>query len=139
VLLNDFNLFIPAQKTTAIVGPSGSGKSTIVALIERFYDPVRGEILLDGRNIQSINLRCLRQHISFVSQEPVLFGTTIYENIAYGLIGSKFDRENEEKKRELIINAAKMANANSFITGLPQGYETNVGERGFLLSAGQKQ
>ncbi|KAL2787334.1 P-loop containing nucleoside triphosphate hydrolase protein [Aspergillus keveii] len=138
-VMQDVSLVMPAGKTTALVGPSGSGKSTVVGLVERFYMPVRGTVLLDGHDIQDLNLRWLRQQISLVSQEPVLFGTTIYKNIRHGLIGTKFEHESEDKVRELIENAAKMANAHDFITALPEGYETNVGQRGFLLSGGQKQ
>jgi ATP-binding cassette subfamily B (MDR/TAP) protein 1 len=138
-VMADVSLFIPAGKTTALVGPSGSGKSTIIGLVERFYNPVQGVVLLDGHDIQTLNLRWLRQQISLVSQEPILFATTIYENIKFGVIGSRFENEPEEKLRERIEDAAKMANAHDFIAGLPEGYETNVGERGFLLSGGQKQ
>ncbi|CAG7935572.1 unnamed protein product [Penicillium nalgiovense] len=138
-VMNDVSLGIPAGKTTALVGPSGSGKSTVVGLVERFYLPVGGQVFLDGHDIQTLNLRWLRQQISLVSQEPVLFGTTIYQNIRHGLIGTRFEHETEEKIKELIENAAKMANAHEFITALPEGYETNVGQRGFLLSGGQKQ
>jgi ATP-binding cassette subfamily B (MDR/TAP) protein 1 len=139
VVMQDVNLVVPSGKTTALVGPSGSGKSTVVGLAERFYDPVGGQVLLDGHDLQTLNLKWLRQNISLVSQEPTLFGTTIYENIKYGLIGTKWERESEDNKRELITKAAKMSNAHDFITSLPDGYETNVGERGFLLSGGQKQ
>ena len=139
VVMQDVNLKVPAGKTTALVGASGSGKSTIVGLVERFYDPVGGHVYLDGHDIQSLNLRWLRQQISLVSQEPTLFGTTIFGNIKHGLIGTKFEHVGEEEQKELIINAAKMANAHDFIMTLPEGYETNVGERGFLLSGGQKQ
>ncbi|KXG52415.1 ABC transporter, integral membrane type 1 [Penicillium griseofulvum] len=138
-IMKDVSLNIPAGKATALVGPSGSGKSTVVGLVERFYLPVGGQVFLDGHDIQTLNLRWLRQQISLVSQEPVLFGTTIYQNIRHGLIGTRFEHESEEKIKELIENAAKMANAHEFITALPEGYETNVGQRGFLLSGGQKQ
>ncbi|KAN0115168.1 P-loop containing nucleoside triphosphate hydrolase protein [Hyaloscypha variabilis] len=138
-VMQDVSLFIPAGKMTALVGASGSGKSTIVGLVERFYDPVKGQVFLDGHDVSTLNLRWLRQQISLVSQEPTLFGTTIFENIRHGMIGTKFENESAEKQRELVIEAAKMANAHDFITGLPEGYETNVGERGFLLSGGQKQ
>lgn len=138
-VMRDVSLEIPAGKTTALVGASGSGKSTIVGLVERFYDPVGGKVYLDGRDISTLNLRWLRQHISLVSQEPTLFGTTIFGNIKYGLIGTAGESESEEKQRELVIEAAKKANAHDFISALPEGYETNVGERGFLLSGGQKQ
>ncbi|KAL8975530.1 MAG: hypothetical protein Q9197_000207 [Variospora fuerteventurae] len=139
VVMTDVNLVVPAGKTTALVGASGSGKSTIVGLVERFYDPVGGEVFLDGHNVSTLNLRWLRQQISLVSQEPTLFGTTIYGNIQHGLIGTKYEYATPEEQKELIVKAAKMANAHDFVSGLPEGYETNVGERGFLLSGGQKQ
>ncbi|KAI1463330.1 P-loop containing nucleoside triphosphate hydrolase protein [Daldinia caldariorum] len=139
VVMKDVTLEIPAGKTTALVGTSGSGKSTIVGLVERFYDPVAGRVLLDGHDISTLNLRWLRQQMSLVSQEPTLFATTIYNNIKHGLIGTKHENESEEKQREMIFEAAKKANAHDFISSLPEGYETNVGERGFLLSGGQKQ
>ncbi|KAI9837523.1 MAG: GTPase-activating protein [Sarea resinae] len=139
VVMEDVNLIVPAGKTTALVGASGSGKSTIVGLVERFYNPVGGQVLLDGHDITTLKLRWLRQQISLVSQEPTLFGTTIFGNIQHGLIGTKYENASEEEQKELIINAARMSNAHDFISGLPEGYETNVGERGFLLSGGQKQ
>ncbi|OJD15191.1 hypothetical protein AJ78_04522 [Emergomyces pasteurianus Ep9510] len=139
VVMEDVSLVVPAGKTTALVGPSGSGKSTVVGLMERFYNPVGGTVLLDGHDLKTLNPRWLRQQISLVSQEPTLFGTTIYGNIKQGLIGCSFEHEPEEKLRERIENAAKMANAHDFIMALPEGYETHVGERGFLLSGGQKQ
>ena len=139
VVMQDVNLKVPAGKTTALVGASGSGKSTIVGLVERFYDPVGGEVYLDGHEVTKLNLRWLRQQISLVSQEPTLFGTTILGNIRHGLIGTKYENADIEQQRELIIAAAKMSNAHDFVMGLPEGYETNVGERGFLLSGGQKQ
>lgn len=139
VVMDDVNVTVPAGKQTALVGASGSGKSTIVGLVERFYDPVGGEVLLDGVNIQELNLHWLRRHISLVQQEPVLFATTIYENIRYGLLGTEHENLSKEKVTEMIENAARMANAHEFISALPEGYETHVGERGFLLSGGQKQ
>ncbi|KAI9884071.1 MAG: GTPase-activating protein [Watsoniomyces obsoletus] len=138
-VMEDVSLIAPAGKTTALVGASGSGKSTIVGLIERFYDPVGGEVRLDGRDVRTLNLRWLRQQMSLVSQEPTLFGTTVYENIRHGLIGSPHENANPEKQRELVEQAARMANAHDFVTSLPDGYQTMVGERGFLLSGGQKQ
>ncbi|CAG8306344.1 unnamed protein product [Penicillium salamii] len=138
-IMQDVSLAMPAGKTTALVGPSGSGKSTVVGLVERFYLPVGGQVFLDGHDIQTLNLRWLRQQISLVSQEPVLFGTSIFKNIRHGLIGTRFENESEEKIKELVETAAKMANAHEFISVLPEGYETNVGQRGFLLSGGQKQ
>ncbi|KAF2434909.1 ATP-binding cassette transporter ABC4 [Tothia fuscella] len=139
VVMEDINLVIPAGKQTALVGTSGSGKSTIVGLVERFYDPVGGSVFLDGHNVQDLNLNWLRQNISLVQQEPVLFATTVYENIAYGLLGTEHEHAEAEKQRELIEDAAKMANAHGFIMALTEGYQTHVGERGFLLSGGQKQ
>lgn len=139
VVMKDVTLNIPAGKTTALVGASGSGKSTIVGLVERFYDPVAGKVYLDDHDISTLNLRWLRQQIALVSQEPTLFGTTIYNNIRHGLIGTQFENASEEKQRELVYDAAKKANAHDFVSALPEGYETNVGQRGFLLSGGQKQ
>ena len=139
VVMQDVNLVVPAGKTTALVGASGSGKSTIVGLVERFYDPVGGQVLLDGHDISTLNLRWLRQQVALVQQEPVLFSQTITENIRNGLVGSKFEHESEEDQIQRIVRAAKMANAHDFVSALPEGYNTNVGERGFLLSGGQKQ
>lgn len=133
------NIVIPAGKVTALVGASGSGKSTIIGLVERFYDPVAGQVFLDGHDISTLNLRWLRENISLVSQEPVLFGTTIFGNVCHGLIGTKWENASEEEKRELVVKACIMSNADGFIRTLPEGYETNVGERGFLMSGGQKQ
>jgi ATP-binding cassette subfamily B (MDR/TAP) protein 1 len=139
VVMNGVDLVIPAGKTTALVGASGSGKSTIVGLVERFYDPVGGEVLLDGVKVCDLNLRWLRQQISLVSQEPTLFATTIAENIRHGLIGTRYEHMTEDETRNLVEDAARKANAHDFISQLPEGYQTNVGERGFLLSGGQKQ
>lgn len=139
VVMESVSLLVPAGKTTALVGASGCGKSTIIGLVERFYDPVGGQVLLDGRDISQLNLRWLRQQISLVSQEPTLFGTTIFENIRHGLIGTKHQNASAEQQKELVTQAARVANAHDFVTSLPEGYETNVGERGFLLSGGQKQ
>ena len=139
VVMDGVNLRVPAGKTTALVGASGSGKSTIVGLVERFYDPVGGAVFLDGHDISTLNLRWLRRQIALVQQEPVLFSQTVKENIANGLIGSRFEHESEDEKTDRIINAAKMANAHDFISSLPDGYQTHVGERGVLLSGGQKQ
>ncbi|TPX14288.1 uncharacterized protein E0L32_005484 [Thyridium curvatum] len=139
VVMQDVSLEIPAGKTTALVGASGSGKSTIIGLVERFYSPVRGAVYLDGHDISKLNLRWLRQNISLVQQEPVLFGTTIFHNIRHGLIGTAHENASEDEQRKLVYEAAKKANAHDFVSALPEGYETNVGERGFLLSGGQKQ
>ncbi|KAJ5212040.1 GTPase-activating protein [Penicillium cinerascens] len=139
VVMDDVSLLIPAGKTTALVGASGSGKSTIIGLVERFYDPVGGCVHIDGHDIKDLNLRWLRQQISLVSQEPTLFATTIFGNIKHGLIGTAHEHESEKAICELVERAARMANAHDFITSLPEGYETDIGERGFLLSGGQKQ
>jgi ATP-binding cassette subfamily B (MDR/TAP) protein 1 len=139
VVMEDVSLDVPAGKTTALVGASGSGKSTIVGLVERFYDPVGGAVFLDGHDISTLNLRWLRQQISLVQQEPVLFNETITSNIRNGLIGSPFEHEPEAQQQERIVHAAKMANAHDFVSALPEGYGTKVGDRGFLLSGGQKQ
>ncbi|XLU47029.1 hypothetical protein S245_041843 [Arachis hypogaea] len=129
-ILNNFTLSVPAGKTIALVGSSGSGKSTVVSLIERFYDPSSGQVLLDGNDVKSLKLKWLRQQIGLVSQEPALFATTIRENILLG----RSDADQVE-----IEEAARVANAHSFIIKLPEGYETQVGERGLQLSGGQKQ
>ncbi|KAF2719584.1 ABC multidrug transporter Mdr1 [Polychaeton citri CBS 116435] len=139
VVMENVDLVVPAGKTTALVGASGSGKSTIVGLVERFYDPVGGEVLLDGVPIPELNLRWLRHQIALVQQEPTLFACSIGDNIRHGLIGTRFENLPEDETKTLIENAARMSNAHDFITQLPEGYETNVGERGFLLSGGQKQ
>lgn len=138
-ILKDLNIVFQAGKTAALVGASGSGKSTVVALVERFYDPVEGRVLLDGVDIKDINVKWLRQQIGLVQQEPSLFATTIKGNVAHGLIGSRFEHLPEAEKFELIKEACVKANADSFIQKLPLGYDTMVGERGFLLSGGQKQ
>jgi ATP-binding cassette, subfamily B (MDR/TAP), member 1 len=138
-VLKGVSITFQAGKTAALVGASGSGKSTIVALIERFYDPLSGGVTLDGKNLKDLNVKWLRSQIGLVSQEPVLFGTTIKQNVAYGLIGSKHENATEEEKFAIIKEACIKANADGFISKLPLGYETMVGERGFLLSGGQKQ
>ncbi|XP_058083871.1 ABC transporter B family member 1 [Magnolia sinica] len=129
-ILSNFSLNVPAGKTIALVGSSGSGKSTVVSLIERFYDPTSGQVLLDGQDIRTLKLRWLRQQIGLVSQEPALFATTIKENMLLG----RADATQIE-----IEEAARVANAHSFIIKLPDGYDTQVGERGLQLSGGQKQ
>ncbi|KAH7383906.1 leptomycin B resistance protein pmd1 [Pyrenochaeta sp. MPI-SDFR-AT-0127] len=138
-VLTDFNLQVPSGKMIALVGASGSGKSTIVGLLERFYLPMEGQVFLDGNDISTLNLRWLRQHMAVVSQEPILFSTTIYESIAHGLVNTEYANATDEKKMELIEKAARTANAHDFISELPEKYLTKVGERGNLLSGGQKQ
>ncbi|XVF14182.1 hypothetical protein REPUB_Repub09cG0035100 [Reevesia pubescens] len=130
MIFKDFCLNIPAGKTVALVGGSGSGKSTVIALLQRFYDPLGGEILLDGIPIDKLQLKWLRSQMGLVSQEPVLFATTIKENILFG---------KEDASMEEVIEAAKASNAHNFICQLPQDYDTQVGERGVQMSGGQKQ
>jgi len=130
IVLNDLSIDIPAGKTIAFVGPSGGGKSTVVKLLERFYDPNAGCVKLDGIDIKEINVHHLRSMIGYVGQEPTLFATTIRENISFGCPGCT---------QEQIEEAAKQANAHEFITQLPDGYDTEVGDRGSQLSGGQKQ
>ena len=129
-VLRDVNLHIPAGKTVALVGPSGGGKSTLCQLIPRFYDVNRGEILFDGLDVKHIQLSSLRQNIGIVQQDVFLFASTIRENIRYG---------NMTASDEEVERAAKLADIHDFIMTLPDGYDSNVGERGVLLSGGQKQ
>ena len=129
-ILRNLSLDVPAGHTIAIVGATGSGKSTLVKLLLRLYEIPSGEITLDGQNIQNLDLRSLRQSIGLVSQEVFLFHGTVAENIAYGTFGAS---------PEAIVNAAKLAEAHQFISHLPQGYDTVVGERGQKLSGGQRQ
>ncbi|KAH8204908.1 hypothetical protein TruAng_000947 [Truncatella angustata] len=138
-VLDDFSLHIPAGKITALVGQSGSGKSTIVGLIERWYNPSSGSITLDGRPLDKLNLSWLRRNVRLVQQEPVLFSGTAFENISNGLVGSPWENDEEQKKRQRVEEAARIAFAHDFITSLPNGYDTVIGERGGLLSGGQKQ
>jgi ATP-binding cassette subfamily B (MDR/TAP) protein 1 len=125
------NLMTVSLQTAALVGESGSGKSTAIALLERFYDPNSGKILFDGVELQALKVSWLRLQVGLVAQEPVLFNDTIRANIAYGKQG--------EASEEEIIAAAEASNAHQFISGLPDGYDTIVGERGIQLSGGQKQ
>ncbi|EFJ17126.1 hypothetical protein SELMODRAFT_421121 [Selaginella moellendorffii] len=129
-VLDDFSLHIAPGKTTALVGKSGSGKSTVISLLERFYDPSNGKVLLDGVNIKNLQLKWYREQIGLVSQEPILFSSTIKENIFLG---------KENATLEEVIAAARKSDAHSFICGFPEGYETQVGIRGEQLSGGQKQ
>ncbi|KAK9061732.1 hypothetical protein SSX86_018915 [Deinandra increscens subsp. villosa] len=131
MIFRGFSISIEAGKSTALVGQSGSGKSTIIGLIERFYDPTKGVVKIDGRDIKSYHLRALRKYIALVSQEPALFAGTIRENITYGA--------SEEVSESEMIEAAKAANAHDFITVLKDGYDTWCGDRGVQLSGGQKQ
>ncbi|KAJ2455862.1 hypothetical protein EV183_000478 [Coemansia sp. RSA 2336] len=134
-ILRGFNLDIRPGQKVALVGESGCGKSTTIGLIERFYDPAEGDVLVDGVNIKEYNIGSLRQRVGIVTQEPVLFSTSIMQNIKWGAV----DPENHPPTDEEIIEAAKAANAHPFISQLPNGYDTLVGEGGALLSGGQKQ
>ncbi|MEL6555409.1 MAG: ABC transporter ATP-binding protein [Cyanobacteria bacterium J06621_11] len=129
-ILKNLSLKIPAGKTTAIVGSTGSGKSTLVKLLLRFYEVNAGQITLDGLDLQSLELQDLRRAIGLVSQDVFLFHGSVAENIAYGSFDATIDE---------IIRAAKVAEAHDFIVGLPDGYDTIVGERGQKLSGGQRQ
>uniref|UniRef100_A0A8B9D157 Bile salt export pump n=1 Tax=Anser brachyrhynchus TaxID=132585 RepID=A0A8B9D157_9AVES len=129
-ILDNLNMVIKAGETTAFVGASGAGKSTTIQLIQRFYDPTDGMVTLDGHDIRSLNIQWLRSQIGIVEQEPVLFATTIAENIRYG---------RDEATMDDIIKAAKQANAYKFIMDLPQQFDTHVGEGGSQMSGGQKQ
>ncbi|KAM2541701.1 hypothetical protein TB2_021235 [Malus domestica] len=129
-IFHGFSLSIPSGATAALVGQSGSGKSTVISLIERFYDPLAGEVLIDGINLKEFQLKWIRQKIGLVSQEPVLFTSSIKDNIAYGKDGATNDE---------IRASIELANAAKFIDKLPQGLDTMVGEHGTQLSGGQKQ
>jgi len=132
-ILKSLNLDIPPKTVVAIVGPSGSGKSTIGSLLLRLYSPNSGSVSLDGQEIGSLDPNFLRTYIGTVSQEPVLFSSSIRDNILYGA-------PNPEKvSQEDLERAAKEANAHNFIMAFPEGYDTLVGERGVMLSGGQKQ
>ncbi|KMT17515.1 hypothetical protein BVRB_2g037180 [Beta vulgaris subsp. vulgaris] len=130
LVLSNFSLKVGGGQTVAVVGVSGSGKSTIISLIERFYDPVAGQVFLDGRDLKQFNLRWLRSHLGVVQQEPVIFSTTVRENIIYA-------RHNASEAE--VKEAARIANAHHFISSLPHGYDTHVGMRGVDLTPGQKQ
>ena len=129
-VLKNINLCIKKGKTIALVGQSGSGKTTLVDLLCHFYENDEGQLLIDGIDIKNIKIKSLRSHIGVVTQESVLFNDNIMNNIAFGL-------ENVDEKK--IIEAAKIANAHGFIQQLPQGYFTNIGDRGGKLSGGQRQ
>lgn len=130
LVLQDFNLSMKAGQRVALVGPSGSGKTTTVSLLFRFYEPTKGRILFDGKPAGEMRLQTLRKNLALVPQEVLLFGDSIRENIAYGRPGAS-----DEEIRE----AARQANAHEFIEKLPNGYETQVGDRGTQLSGGQRQ
>ena len=130
LILKDVSFEVEPGQVAAFVGPTGGGKTTIISLIARFYDPLSGEVKIDGKNIRNYTMKSLRQQISFVLQETLLFRAPIWENIAYG---------RPEANRAEIIRAAKLANAHEFIEEMPEGYDTMVGERGVTLSGGQRQ
>jgi subfamily B ATP-binding cassette protein MsbA len=129
-VLRGVDLVVDAGQRAAIVGPTGSGKSTIMSLILRFYDPDAGRVSIDGHDIRDFTLKSLRDQISLVPQDPVLFHGPIWKNIGYG---------KPDATRQEIVRAATVANADDFITRLPQGYDTVIGERGDTLSGGQRQ
>jgi ATP-binding cassette, subfamily B, bacterial len=129
-ILKEMSFQIEPGKVAAFVGPSGAGKSTIMSLIPRFYDPTSGRVKIDGSDIRGYKLRSLREQMSFVLQDTVLFRVPIWQNIAYG---------KPEAQRAEIMRAAELANAHEFIEKMPEGYDTMVGERGVSLSGGQRQ
>jgi ABC-type multidrug transport system fused ATPase/permease subunit len=129
-VLHDVDFTIAPGEVVALVGPSGAGKTSIANLVSRFYDPIHGRVTLDGHDLRGVKLACLRQHVAVVLQDTFLFNTSVRENIAYG----KPDATDEE-----IVAAARAANTDEFIAQLPDGYYTEIGERGVRLSGGQKQ
>lgn len=129
-VLKNINLTVPAGAYMALVGSSGAGKSTLCSLIPRFYDVTGGAVKIDGTDVRDIKLKSLREHIGIVQQDVYLFVGTVYDNIRYG---------RPDATREQVIEAAKNANAHDFIMSLPNGYETDIGQRGIKLSGGQKQ
>nr|XP_019605320.1 PREDICTED: phosphatidylcholine translocator ABCB4 isoform X2 [Rhinolophus sinicus]XP_019605321.1 PREDICTED: phosphatidylcholine translocator ABCB4 isoform X2 [Rhinolophus sinicus] len=131
-VLQGLSLEVKKGQTLALVGPSGCGKSTVVQLLERFYDPLAGKVILDGQEAKKLNIQWLRAQLGIVSQEPILFDCSIAENIAYG-------DNSRVVSREEIVSAAKAANIHPFIETLPHKYETRVGDKGTQLSGGQKQ
>ena len=130
IVLREFNLAVPKGLKLGVVGESGAGKSTLVSLLLRFYDPTKGRIAIDGTDIRDVSFESLRRQIALVSQEVVIFDQTVSENIACGKLNAT---------REELIDAAKAANAHEFIEGLPEGYDTRLGEQGTRLSGGQRQ
>jgi ABC-type bacteriocin/lantibiotic exporters, contain an N-terminal double-glycine peptidase domain len=129
-ILTDVSFHIQPGEFVGIVGPTGSGKSTVVSLIPRFYDADSGSVLVDGKDVRDYRIKPLRDQIGYVLQDTVLFHGTILENIAFG---------NPHATKDEIIAAAKLANADEFISRMPMGYDTLVGERGSTLSGGQRQ
>src|SRR5262245_51639249 len=130
VVLKDTSLFVEPSQRAALVGPTGAGKSTLIALIPRLYDVLGGSVQIDGHDVRNYTLQSLREQVSFVLQDPVLFRATVAQNIAYGRPGAT-ERE--------IVRASKLAHAHEFIARMPRGYDTVLGERGDTLSGGQRQ
>ena len=137
-VLKDINLTIPKGKTIALVGQSGSGKTTLTDLVPRFYDPQQGRITVDGTDIRRFLTRDLRALMGIVCQEPVLFNDTVYNNITFG-VDTSLPAPNGMSWDEAVEQAAKIANAHEFITAMPEGYQTSIGDRGSRLSGGQRQ
>ena len=137
--LRGFTLSVPAGKTTALVGPSGSGKTSVVGVLERFYNIIGGSVTIDGLEIDQYDLVSLRRQISLVSQEPRLFGYSIHDNIAFGLPEAEVATMSKEQLEQRVKDAARKAHAESFISNLPQGYDSVIGNVGVSLSGGQRQ
>ena len=137
-VLKDINLSIPKGKTIALVGQSGSGKTTLTDLVPRFYDPQQGRITVDGTDIRRFLTRDLRALMGIVCQEPVLFNDTVYNNITFG-VDTSLPAPNGISWDEAVEQAAKIANAHEFISAMPEGYQTSIGDRGSRLSGGQRQ
>jgi ATP-binding cassette subfamily B protein len=129
-ILKDVSFTVEPKQMVALVGPTGAGKTSIISLVARFYDPTSGVIKIDGTDIRRFQQKSLRQQISFVLQETLLFHAPVWKNIAYG---------KPDASRAEIVKAAELANASEFIDGLPEGYDTVLGERGMTLSGGQRQ
>ena len=130
LVLEDLSFTIEPGQVAAFVGQTGGGKTTIVNLVARFYDPISGTVKIDGTDIRSFTIKSLRDQISFVLQDTLLFRAPVWQNIAYG---------RPEARRAEIVRAAELANADEFIKEMPDGYDTMVGERGVTLSGGQRQ
>jgi len=137
-VLSDINLAIPKGKTVALVGQSGSGKTTLTDLVPRFYDPTKGAITIDGADIRSFTTHDLRALMGIVCQEPVLFNDTVYNNITFG-VDTTHPAPNGQTWAEAVEQAARIANAHEFISDMPEGYNTVIGDRGSRLSGGQRQ
>jgi subfamily B ATP-binding cassette protein MsbA len=129
-VLRDITFEVKKGQVVALVGPSGAGKSTLVDLIPRFYDPTSGSVRIDGRDTRDMSIRSLRNLLGIVTQETILFNDTVRNNIAYGL---------QDVSLEKVVEAAKAANAHEFVSALPEGYDTVIGDRGVRLSGGERQ